>query len=216
MDIVRKTETDVSSKHNFIFLFNPFMPHVKMSKKKLRLEVEWKSRMVKESIKQFRDMEGRLHTNLDSDEESDPRIRSAKPMHTKIIYADKNMKKNKRLLMIDYNAPMRIIPVGEGSCTPTFTERMRAYRLMVSRKGLVCGRYRGISGIFRLLIQIARNESMSLFRFSQQQTTSKDTQSPEFERWAREMEGLQERPQCGQGSDDITSSSLRSSSSEGR
>ena len=126
------------------------------------------------------------------------------------------MKKRKRVILIDYDNPCRIYAAGISSGFPSFSERMRAYRCMAFKKGFVSSRYRGMSGIFRLLIQIVRNEMMSLFRLSQQHDTLNEHAAPEFERWAKAMEGLQERPQCGQGSEDMADSSLRKSSSDGR
>ncbi len=124
------------------------------------------------------------------------------------------MKKENSVIVIDYNDPLSFYKHG-ASQRPTFAERMSVYRLLLFRKGFACPRYRGIRGILRLSVQFFRNESKSLFRRSQQQSIRNDRTSPEFERWARAMEGLQDRPQWGQGSEATASSSLRSSSSEG-
>lgn len=124
------------------------------------------------------------------------------------------MRKEKHVIVIDYNDPLSLYGHG-GTQRLTLAERMTVYRLLLFKKGFTCQRYRGIRGILLLLIQALRNESKSLFRRSQQHVISKEKISPEFERWERAMEGLQDRPQCGQGSEATASSSLRSSSSEG-
>ena len=124
------------------------------------------------------------------------------------------MKKENSVIVIDYNDPLSFYKHGS-SQKLTFAERMSVYRLLLFRKGFACPRYQAIRGILRLSVQFFKNESKSLFRRSQQQSMRNDKTSPEFERWARAMEGLQDCPQCGQGSEATASSSLRSSSSEG-
>ena len=124
------------------------------------------------------------------------------------------MKKEKHVIVIDYNDPLSFYKPGN-SQRLTFAERMSVYRLLLFKKGFACPRYQGIRGILRLSVQFFKNESRSLFRRSQQQVMSNDKTSPEFEHWAKTMEGREDRPQCGQGSDATASSSLRSSSSEG-
>lgn len=124
------------------------------------------------------------------------------------------MRKEKHVIVIDYNDPLSFYKPGN-SQRLTFAERMEVYRLLLFEKGFACPRYKGIRGILRLSAQFFRNESKSLFRRSQQQVMSNERTLPEFERWAKVMEGRQERPQYGQGSEATASSSLRSSSSEG-
>lgn len=124
------------------------------------------------------------------------------------------MRKEKHVIVIDYNDPLSFYKP-ENSQRLTLAERMSVYRLLVFRKGFACPRYQGICGILRLSVQFFRNESRLLFRHSQQQVMSNERTLPEFERWAKVMEGRQDRPQCGQGSEATASSSLRSSSSEG-
>lgn len=106
----------------------------------------------------------------------------------------------KQTIVIDHNAPLDIYGHG-GSQMLTFAERMAVYRCLLFEKGFACSRYRGIRGILRLSVQFFKNESRSLFRRSQQHVTANERTSPEFERWARAMEGLQDLPQCGQGSE---------------
>lgn len=124
------------------------------------------------------------------------------------------MKKEKHVIVIDYNDPLSFYKPGS-SQRLTFTERMEVYRLLLFRKGFACPRYQGIRGILRLSVQFFKNESRSLFRRSQQHVMSNDKTSPEFEHWAKTMEGREDRPQYGQGSEATASSSLRSSFSEG-
>lgn len=124
------------------------------------------------------------------------------------------MRKEVRVIVIDYNEPLNFYD-RKGSQRLTFRERMLLYYYLLFKKGFACPRYQGIRGILRLSVQFFKNESKSLFRRSQQQVISNERTPPEFERWAKAMEGLHDCPQCGQGSEATASSSLRSSSSEG-
>lgn len=127
----------------------------------------------------------------------------------------KSVASERELIMsIDEKGIFDISVLRDGmSCPPTLRERTRAYRSMLSGNHSF---YKGIRGILLASVHILRNESKSLFRCSQQKPVRlNESAIPEFDTWAKAMEGLHERPQCGQGSEATASSSLRSSSSVG-